>query len=330
MRCDFLSAGLLLYVELTMRFSFRRGSLLACSFVLATLAIACGGESVVPPTAPASIPPNVTTSSPAVTQVTVQPNYLPAFIGEVQQFKMFAAFTDGTRRDVTADTKFESSDITIAGISPTGLLTPIQPGKVEIRGTFQGVEGKYSIDVTWGMGKAPGQLYGRIKEAGSEAPYLYGEVEIVGGEYAGRIQRAIPEFLFTGIYHAGFDLIARSTGYQSGRYRVGELPANPIIELQPDPSLVSEVLEASVCPQQPASRSFKTSSGGILRLTGVRFGYYEGGPGVRVLLPGGIPARPSNADERVYDFPKGSELELRISLDFECTTFRVNYLRPKV
>jgi hypothetical protein len=251
-----------------------RGSRVRASyFVLATLAIACGGKSVLPPTAPASIPPNVTTSSPTVTRLTLQPYGIPAFIGDAQQVKTFAAFSDGTQRDVTADTKFESSDSTVAEISPTGLLKPIQPGQVEIRGTYQGVEGKYSIDVTWGTGKAPGQLYGRIKEAGSDAEYLSGEVEIVGGEYDGHVQRARPDFLFSDIYHTGFDLIARSAGFQPGRYRVAQLPANPLIDLQPEPSLVSEVLEASVCPQQPASRSFTSSSGGIFRLLhGPKFG----------------------------------------------------------
>lgn len=300
------------------------------------LLIACGGKTSVAPTSPTILGASSSTStplstSPTFTQLILRPDRIPGYIGEPQQFKAIAVFSDRSERDVTIETMFQSSDSTIADISPTGLLRPIRPGVADIRGIFQGTEVKYSIEIRWAIGKAPGELYGQLREAGSDSPLIpFGEVEIVGGDYNGRLQRVGSDFLFTGINSAGFDLIARSVGYQPTRYHVAEVPARITIELQPQPSLLSEVLDASVCPQHPATRSFKTSGGGIFRLTAVRFGYYEGGPGVQVLLRGGVPARPSNFDDRVYEFPPGTEFELRISLDWDCTTFHVNYLRPRL
>jgi hypothetical protein len=293
-------------------------------------AIACG-KPATPPTAPTPTPPNPTPSSPTLTRLGIRPEYIPAFVGDPQQFRATAVFSDASERDVTANTRFESSDNTVMEISPGGLLKPIQPGTVEIRGTFQETQSEYSMRVVWRSGTAPGEVYGQMREAGGDPPFLRGEVEIVGGGDNGLVLQTGGDFLFRGLKSDAFDLIARSTGYQPTPYRVTKVPSIAIIELRPDPSLVSEVLDASVCPQSPASRTFKTSSGGIFRITGARFGYYEGGPGIQVFRGGSL-VRPSNFDGGVYgvyEFPPGAELELRISLGFDCATFHVNYLRPR-
>src|SRR4030095_10889120 len=204
--------------------------------------------------------------------------------------------------------------------------------KIEIRGTYQGVESSYPIEIRWATGKAPGELSGRIRDTELNwTTYLSGEVELVGGAYNGQVRRVAGDgsFLFSGILEPGFDILARSRGYESARYHVSSLPVYPTIDLRPDSSMVSERLDANVCPAQPASRWFQTSTGGIFRLTWTAFGYYEGGPGVQVLLPNGNPAQPTNLIERLYEFPAGSRWELRISLYYDCTDFHVKYLRPR-
>jgi Protein of unknown function (DUF1549)/Protein of unknown function (DUF1553)/Bacterial Ig-like domain (group 2) len=57
--------------------------------------------------------------------------------GDHQQLKAIAAFTDGSRRDVTWLTRFDSNDGGVIAVSPGGLVTARRNGETAIRASFQ-------------------------------------------------------------------------------------------------------------------------------------------------------------------------------------------------
>ena len=84
--------------------------------------------------------------SAVVSAVTIGDFTTPA-IGQTVQLTATAAFSDGTRQDVTIRATWTSSNLSVATIAPTGVLSGIGPGDVEIRVAYQGVADQRSIVV---------------------------------------------------------------------------------------------------------------------------------------------------------------------------------------
>jgi hypothetical protein len=79
-----------------------------------------------------------TVSSVAVTGAT------PA-IGASSQFSAVATFSGGTTQDVTSTATWQSSNVAVATVSATGMVTAIAPGNATISATYQTVAGSDTI-----------------------------------------------------------------------------------------------------------------------------------------------------------------------------------------
>jgi hypothetical protein len=58
-----------------------------------------------------------------------------------------ATMSDGTSRDVTTQAKWDTSNASLATISPVGVLTALGSGQVDVRATFQDKSGSVSLTV---------------------------------------------------------------------------------------------------------------------------------------------------------------------------------------
>jgi hypothetical protein len=74
-------------------------------------------------------------------------------IGSKQQFATIATYTDGTQRDVTAETFIDSSNTDIATIEKNGLLTTVRRGEATMLARY---EGAYAASTAMVMGDRTG------------------------------------------------------------------------------------------------------------------------------------------------------------------------------
>lgn len=74
-------------------------------------------------------------------------------IGTKQQFAVLATYTDGTTRDVTAESFIDSSNTEVATIDKTGLLTTVRRGEATMLARY---EGAYAASTAVSMGDRTG------------------------------------------------------------------------------------------------------------------------------------------------------------------------------
>jgi hypothetical protein len=103
---------------------------IAVTVAVAGLTIACSNSSTSPST---------------VSSVTVS-GTAPA-IGSSVQFTATAALSDGTTQDVTSLATWQSSALTQATVSPTGVVTAIAAGSLTVTATYQNVTGADQITI---------------------------------------------------------------------------------------------------------------------------------------------------------------------------------------
>ena len=89
-----------------------------------------------------------TQPTPTLNLITVTPPSPSVTVGQTQQFKATATFSDNSTKDVTGSTTWSSSDTTIATIASSGLATSLKVGSVTITGTLQTVNGSTSLGVS--------------------------------------------------------------------------------------------------------------------------------------------------------------------------------------
>jgi hypothetical protein len=143
----------------------------AASFLLALpLAAACGSV-----TSPAG--PTVTASVVSVAVTAAAPS------GAGFQLMAMAALSDGTSKDVTAASAWESSSPALATVSAAGFVTVLGAGEVDFRATYQSAVGALHRTVV----QSRYLLGGRIGPVFPNLPqYLSGvRVDITGGPNAG-------------------------------------------------------------------------------------------------------------------------------------------------
>jgi hypothetical protein len=146
----------------------------------ATMFVACAGTNENPtgPTPP--VDPSVT-----VRTVTVSSAVMSA---TTYQMTARADLSDGTSRDVTTQSKWETSNASIATVSAAGVVTAIGSGQVEVRATFQNVTGSATLTVN---APAPGPsktfaVFGVARETAPASHPLAGVViRVTAGPDAG-------------------------------------------------------------------------------------------------------------------------------------------------
>ncbi len=81
--------------------------------------------------------PGPNPADPNVTKLEVAPGDRVLKVGETAQLVAWATFSDGSRRDVTWLTKFDSNDAAIATVAFDGMVTAARNGATAIRAAFQ-------------------------------------------------------------------------------------------------------------------------------------------------------------------------------------------------
>jgi len=190
--------------------------------------IACGGKSTESPTAP-SLP---ATPGPAVSAVIVT----NAAVSETtMQMIATARFADGATRDVTTSSAWESSNSSVATISPSGLLTILTNGQVEARANYQGVTGAVSLTLT--RPPAAGtrfSLSGLSREVSPQPRIIGGaRITITDGPDAGMTvtSDAGGQFRFASVTTGRVSLEATRDGYQLWRMTNLMVDGNKQIEV---------------------------------------------------------------------------------------------------
>ena len=112
----------------------------ALVLLLALAASSCGGET---PTAPS--PPSAPAPSP--TSVIVSGWLSPLAIGQSIQLSATVTYSDGSSRSVTTEATWQSSNSTVAVVSPVGLVVAQGRGSAEIRATYASNSGTLGVEV---------------------------------------------------------------------------------------------------------------------------------------------------------------------------------------
>jgi hypothetical protein len=106
--------------------------------LLAILSSGCGGGGASPeaPSPPAS-----------VSAVVVSGWLSPLAVGQSVQLSATAIRADGSTRSVTTEAAWLTSNVTMAIVSPVGLVTALAPGQVEIRARYHEQTGRLGLTV---------------------------------------------------------------------------------------------------------------------------------------------------------------------------------------
>ena len=79
------------------------------------------------------------TNAPKVTKVEVSPAYaVIALPGMKQQLTVWATYTDGSKRDVSAEAFLESSNIEVATMDRAGIVTAVRRGEIAVLARYEG------------------------------------------------------------------------------------------------------------------------------------------------------------------------------------------------
>jgi Carboxypeptidase regulatory-like domain/Bacterial Ig-like domain (group 2) len=185
-----------------------------CLFAMATLAIttamACTGSSVDNPVSPTPQPATAATVTALV--LTNQ-----SITEATMQLTATARMSDGATRDVTPLAAWQSSNTSIATISPSGVLTIVANGEVEVQATYLGASGALRLFLT----RPPDPrvrfaLGGTVREVNPTAKMLGTvRITITSGPDAGTAvtSDASGRFRFTSISATRVSLEASRDGY---------------------------------------------------------------------------------------------------------------------
>jgi hypothetical protein len=103
------------------------------------------------------------------------------------QLTASARLSDGSSKDVTTTSQWQSSNEALAKVSPAGVLTVVGTGKVMVRAVYQNVTGTLEMNVTMLAGPTTFALGGFVSEAAPVSKVLEGvKVSITAGPDAGQ------------------------------------------------------------------------------------------------------------------------------------------------
>jgi hypothetical protein len=123
------------------------------------------------------------------------------------QLSAMAGSTDGTTRDVTTETQWQSFDLAVATISGSGLLKGLAPGKTAIQATYGGRKASAEVLV---LTSGTFILQGSIFEVGN-LPLAGARVEVLDGPQAGRVVQMPLQLNSYEIYGLSGDVRVRAT-----------------------------------------------------------------------------------------------------------------------
>jgi trimeric autotransporter adhesin len=85
---------------------------------------------------------------PTLTTVTIAPSTPSVAIGKTQQMTATGTYDNSSTETITDSASWASSDVTIATVGSTGLVTGIASGSATISATLAGVSGSTTVNVT--------------------------------------------------------------------------------------------------------------------------------------------------------------------------------------
>jgi trimeric autotransporter adhesin len=85
---------------------------------------------------------------PTLSTVTLAPSTPSVAVGKTQQMTATGTYDTSSTETVTDSASWASSDVTIATVSSTGLVTGIASGSATISATLDGVSGSTTVNVT--------------------------------------------------------------------------------------------------------------------------------------------------------------------------------------
>jgi hypothetical protein len=97
-------------------------------------------------------------NDPEVRRLEVQPAHRTLRPGQEQQLVVRAEYSDGSRRDVTWLTKFDSNDAGVAEVDASGLVRVRRHGETSVRAAFQGQVAVVVLTAPFEKAVAPGRL----------------------------------------------------------------------------------------------------------------------------------------------------------------------------
>jgi hypothetical protein len=131
----------------------------------AIVAAACDGEP--PPSAPTPPP----TPAPTVARVDIEG---PAvrdlnFLGDTVQLRAFAAFSDGSRTDVTNDAAWSVANTVVLSVTPRGMVTALGYGASAVTASYRERSAEVGVSVVSRLG-AEFRITGVVRDAGTRLP----------------------------------------------------------------------------------------------------------------------------------------------------------------
>ena len=118
-----------------MRFSM----ILTCLCLAIAICLpACGGGTAATTTTKSTSAPAQTTASGPKTlkSIDASPSGIEVRLKATGQINVMATYTDGTKKDVTSQSTYKSSDEKVATVSASGLITALYEDKCEITITY--------------------------------------------------------------------------------------------------------------------------------------------------------------------------------------------------
>lgn len=202
---------------------------LACVFALtaAWAAAACDNPQ------PARHAPLAPTPAAGVSvlSVTISGVTAPLTVGTTLQLRLSASLSDGTQRDVTTEAAWQSSNVAVATVSSSGLLTVNGEGEADIAATFQAVAATARVTTT----RVPYRVTGRVHETEPTESTVIGgaHVEVVGGPLDGYTTTTDASGLFglPPVFDAGFRLKVKKAGYDDADYGIVVLPRDEHVDI---------------------------------------------------------------------------------------------------
>jgi hypothetical protein len=208
-----------------------------CSGIAAValaMAVACTGNKNTSPSAPTPVTPTVTVSSITVT------NTSSSSSGATFQLNAAARMSDGTMRDVTTSAVWETSNAALATVSPTGVLTVVGSGEVEVRATYQSTMGSLKILVSRPPSATKFALSGVVHEVAPAAKLVANvRVQITSGADTGTfvVTDSSGQFRFTNVSAGVISMDATKDGYELWRVTNLDMDQDRLLDvtLYPNP-----------------------------------------------------------------------------------------------
>jgi hypothetical protein len=211
---------------------------LTTALLLACVLIACDRGPTRPsvlPRPPVSPPGGVTLQNLGITGAATVPP------GGTEQFKAIARYSDGTTRDVTNEASWQSSDVSVLSISPTGVVTGHGRGEASVTASFQG-----SSSVKGGVMVIPPNTYrlsGSVRDAGLSV--LGARVEVASGPDQGLGATVTDNGTYRLYGVAGdVDIRATSEGYKEMTKRL-RVTSHQVADFDLEPLRPREVIAGS-------------------------------------------------------------------------------------